>query len=125
MESSPLRARDPRRGMQKLMEYLACPIPWHPHQRHLAEWQAFSTREILFNLDQSVEARNMAQKQAARHKCLLTKDGEENEDTMSKPKIIIEDLGGALADLYDETHPQDTTNAHVHHHAGASKDGRA
>ncbi len=98
------------RVMQKLMECLACPVPWHPDQPHLAEWQAFSTREILFNLDQSVEARNMAQKQAAKHKSLLTKDGEEDEHTMSKPKIVIEDLGGAPADLDDETHPEDATH---------------
>ena len=53
------------RVMDTLMEYLAIPLPWHPDQPHLAEWQAFSTREILFNIDQSVEARNMAHKQAA------------------------------------------------------------
>ena len=81
-----------------------------PDQPHLAEWQAFSTREILFNLDQSVEARNMAQKQAAKHKSLLTKDGEEDEDTMSRPKIVIEDLGGAPADVDDEAHPEDATH---------------
>jgi hypothetical protein len=55
--------------MQKLMEFLSIPLPWHPDQPHLAEWQAFSAREILFNLDQAVEARNMAQKQVAKHKC--------------------------------------------------------
>ena len=59
------------RVMKTLMEYLAIPLPWHPEQPHLAEWQAFSTREILFNIDQSVEARNMAQKQAAKHKSML------------------------------------------------------
>ena len=74
------------RVMQKLMEYLAIPAPWHPDQPHLAEWQAFSTREILFNIDQSVEARNMAQKQAAKHKSMLTKYGDDDEDTMSKPQ---------------------------------------
>ena len=98
------------RVMQELMEWLACPLPWHHDQPHLAEWQAFSTREILFNLDQSVEARSMAQKQAAKHKSQLTKDGDEDEDTMSKPRIVIEDLGGAPADLDDETHPEDATH---------------
>ena len=53
--------------MTTLMEYLAIPLPWHPDQPHLAEWQAFSTREILFNIDQSVEARNMAQKLSLIH----------------------------------------------------------
>ena len=95
------------RVMKTLMEYLAIPLPWHPDQPHLAEWQAFSTREILFNLDQSVEARNMAQKQAAKHKSMLAKDGDDDADAMSKPKIVIEDLGGAPADLDDEGHPED------------------
>ena len=63
------------RVMQYLMEFLAIPTPWHVDQPHLAEWQAFSTREILFNLDQSVEARNMAQKQAAKHKWSIARDG--------------------------------------------------
>ena len=53
----------------------------------------------------------MAQKQAAKHKSLLTKDGDEDEDTMSKPRIVIEDLGGALADLDEEAHPEDATDA--------------
>ena len=95
--------------MQTLMEYLAIPLPWHTEQLHLAEWQAFSTREILFNMDQSVEARNMAQKQAAKHKSMITKDSVDDEDLMSKPKLIIEDLGGAPADLDDEAHPEDAT----------------
>ena len=97
------------RVMKTLMEYLAIPLPWHPDQPHLAEWQAFSTREILFNIDQSVEARNMAQKQAAKHKSMVTKDGDDDEGTMSKPKIVIEDLGGAPADLDDENHPEDAS----------------
>ena len=95
--------------MQTLMEYLAIPLPWHTEQLHLAEWQAFSTREVLFNMDQSVEARNMAQKQAAKHKSMITKDSDDDEDLMSKPKLIIEDLGGAPADLDDEAHPEDAT----------------
>ena len=72
------------RVMQKLMEHLGIPSPWHPDQPHLAEWQAFSTREILFNIDQSVEARNMAQKQAAKHKSMLAKDGDDDADTMQR-----------------------------------------
>ena len=95
--------------MQTLMEYLAIPLPWHTEQLHLAEWQAFSTREILFNIDQSVEARNLAQKQAAKHKSVITKDGDDDEDFMSKPKLIVEDLGGAPADLDDEDHQEDAT----------------
>merc|ERR1712185_714002 len=79
------------RVMQTLMEYLAIPLPWHTDQPHLAEWQAFSTREILFNIDQSVEARNVAQKQAAKDKSMLTKDCDDDADTMSKANIVIED----------------------------------
>ncbi len=94
--------------MKTLMEYLAIPLPWHPDQPHLTEWRAFSTREILFNIDQSVGARNMAQKQAAKHKSMITKD-DDDEGTMSKPKIVIEDLGGAPADLDDEDHPEDAS----------------
>ena len=99
------------RVMQKLMEHLGIPSPWHPDQPHLAEWQAYSTREILFNIDQSVEARNMAKKQAAKHKGMLAKDGEEDADTMPKARIVIEDLGGAPADLDDEAQPEDATHS--------------
>ena len=99
------------RVMQKLMEHLGIPSPWHPDQPHLAEWQVYSTREILFNIDQSVEARNMAKKQAAKHKCMLAKDGEGDADTMPKARIVIEDLGGAPADIDDEDYPEDATAA--------------
>jgi len=51
----------------------------------------------------------MAQKQAAKHKGMITKDGDDDEGTMSKPKIVIEDLGGAPADLDDEDHPEDAS----------------
>ena len=95
------------RVMQSIMEYLGIALPWHSEQPHLAEWQAFSTREILFHLDQSVEARNMAQKQAAKHKSVITKDGDDDEDNMSKPKIVIEDLGGAPVDLDDDEPPEE------------------
>ena len=55
-------------------------------------------------MDQLVESRNMAQKQAAKHKGMITIDGDDDEGTMSKPEIVIEDLGGAPADLDDEDH---------------------
>ena len=48
----------------------------------------------------------MAQKQAAKHQSMVTKDGDDDEDTMSKPKIVIEDFGGAP----DEDHPEDATS---------------
>jgi len=40
---------------------------------------------------------------------MVTKDGDGDEGTMSKPKIVIDDLGGAPADLDDEDHPEDAT----------------
>ena len=33
---------------------------WHEEQLHLAEWQALSQLEFLFNLTLSVDAKNMA-----------------------------------------------------------------
>lgn len=42
---------------------------------------------------------------------MITKDGDDDEETMPKPKIVIEDLGGAPADLDDEDHPEDATAA--------------
>ena len=53
----------------------------------------------------------MAQKQAAKHKSMVTKDDDDDEGTMSKPKIVTEDLGGAPADLDEEDHPEDGTVA--------------
>ena len=53
--------------------------------------------------------KSVAQKQATKHKSMVTKDGDDDEGTMCKPKIVIEDLGGAPADLDDEDHPEDAT----------------
>ena len=53
----------------------------------------------------------MVQKQAAKHKSMLTTYGDDDEETMSKPKIVIEDLGGVPADFDDEAHPEDATDA--------------
>ena len=39
------------------------------------------------------------------------KHGDNDEETMSKPKIVIEDLGGVPADFDDEAHPEDATDA--------------
>ena len=90
------------RVMATIMDGLAVPLPWHRDQPHLAEWQAFSTREILFNLDQTVDARNMAQAQARKRASLLTKDDMDDEPLAARPLQIVEDLGGAPADLDDE-----------------------
>ena len=40
---------------------------------------------------------------------MVTKDDDDDEGLTSKPKIIIEDLGGAPADLDEEAHPNDAT----------------
>ena len=53
----------------------------------------------------------MAQKQAANHKSMLAKDGNDDADTMSKANIVIQDVGGALADLDDDDHPEEATAA--------------
>ena len=41
---------------------------------------------------------------------MLTQYGDDDEETMSKPKIVIEDLGGVPADFDDEAHPEDATD---------------
>lgn len=80
--------------MQTIMEYLDVPLPWHPDQPHLAEWQAYSAREVLFNLDMSVDARNLAKKQAAKHKNSIVREANDDDPTSSGPKLLMEDLGG-------------------------------
>ena len=44
----------------------------------------------------------MAQKQAAKHKSELTKDDDHEENQLAKPRIVIEDLGGAPVDLDED-----------------------
>ncbi len=41
---------------------------------------------------------------------MLTTYGDNDEETMAKPKIVIEDLGGVPADFDDEAHPEDATD---------------
>ena len=83
------------------MRHLGVPLPWHADQPHMAEWQACSAREILFNLDKSVDARNVAQKQAAKHKSSIVCDPNAEHDEDRGPRMHIEDLGGAPADMED------------------------
>ena len=91
-----------------LMEYLDIPLPWHADQPYLAEWQAFSAREILFHLDQTVDARNMAQAQAKKHDShLVQDDAEDDGPAPDTRRFVIEDIGGAPADLGDEEPPDD------------------
>jgi len=88
-----------QRVTEKIMVYMGIPLPWHPDQPHLAEWQAFSAQEILFNLDNTVDGRNEAQKQAVVHRRQMTTDADQAEDSSTTgPKIIVEELGGAPAD---------------------------
>ena len=86
------------RIMERIMEYLDVPLPWHPDQPHLAEWQAHSAREVLFNLDMAVDARNLAKKQAAKHKSTIVGEGTDDDPASSGPKLLFEDLGGPPVD---------------------------
>ena len=52
--------------------YAELRVPWHREQLHLAEFVALRAREILFNLDLSIDAKNMAAQKAARHRGLVT-----------------------------------------------------
>ena len=78
------------RVMERIMKLADVPCPWHAEQSYLAEWQAVSTREILMNLDSGVDAGNLAQKQAAKHKSKLAAEAEEEWDNNDKAKIVIE-----------------------------------
>ena len=86
------------RVMQTIMEWLGVPLPWHPDQPHLAEWQAYSAREVLFNLDMSVDARNLAKEQAAKHKSSIVREANDDDAASYGPKLLIEDLGGPPVD---------------------------
>ena len=57
------------------------------------------------SLDSCVDARNLAQKQAAKHKSRLAAEAEDEWDDNGKAKIVIEDLGGSPADLDEEELP--------------------
>ena len=93
------RGRCVERVMQLVMEYGDVPLPWHPEQPHLAEWQAYSARQVIFNLYKSVDARNLAQKQAAKRKSQMMPEADDDDgQTGSRPKMIIEDLGAPPAD---------------------------
>ena len=88
------------------MEYLDIPRPWHEEQAHLSEWQAYSAREILFHLDQTVDARNMAQAQARARAADLAKDDVDDEDLpASTARVVVEDIGGAPADFDGDAPP--------------------
>ena len=90
------------------MQHLGVPLPWHPDQAHIAEWQAGSAREIILNLDNSVDAKNVAQKQAAKHKSSIVCDPNAEHDNDRGPRMYIEDLGGAPADFEnDEEEPEE------------------
>ena len=86
-----------------LLEFMDVPLPWHAEQPHLAEWQAFSAREILFNLDQSVDAKNMAQEQAKKHASRFIQDDMEVDDVSpDNRRFVVEDIGGDPPDFSDE-----------------------
>ena len=88
------------------MDYLDVPLPWHPEQPHLAEWQALSAREVLLNSESTVEAKNMAQAQAKKRASQLVEDDAEDEKPAANTRrVVVEDLGGAPADLDDDAPP--------------------
>jgi len=58
-------------------------------------------------LDQTVDARNIAQAQARKHASLLAQDDTDDEPLASRPRQIIEDLGGMPAEFDDEGIPND------------------
>ena len=102
------RGTCPERIMGLVMECAGVPLPWHVEQPHLAEWQAHSTREILFQLDCSVDARNLAQAQARKHASQLVQDDMDEDDVpASTARQFVEDLGGAPADLEDDMCDED------------------
>ena len=68
------RGKCPEHIVEQILLLCGIALPWHPHQPHLAEWQAYSAREILFNLDMSIEAKNLAIQRAAKHKALTVDD---------------------------------------------------
>ena len=45
------------RVLEAVLACLGAPLPWHPEQLHVDEYVALHTREVLFNLDLSVEAK--------------------------------------------------------------------
>ena len=82
------------------MEFLDIPLPWHPDQPHLSEWQAYSAREILFHLDQTVDARNMAKAQARAHAADLVKDDADDEEVHPlAARLVVEDRRRAQGDV--------------------------
>ena len=91
-----------------LMDDLDIPLPWHPEQPHLAEWQAWSAREIIFNLESSVEAKNIAQTHAKKRSSQLVQDDAIDDGPAADTRrFVVEDLGGAPVDLDDDAPPAD------------------
>ena len=91
-----------------LIEFLDISLPWHAEQPHLAEWQAFFARDILFQFHQTVDAKNMAQAQAKKRASQLVQDGAEDEGlTPNTCRFAVQDLGGAATDLGDDAPPPD------------------
>ena len=83
-----------QRAMEIIMLYAGVPLPWDPEQPHLAEWQAYSAREIIFNLNMSVDAKNLAQKQAAKRRSQMMTEADDNDgQTGGRQMFVIEDLG--------------------------------
>ena len=82
-----------------ISEYAELGVPWHREQLHLAEFVALRTREILFNSDLSVDAKNMAAQKAARHRGLVTEaEAEDPEPRVEQWRGDGEDVEGNIPD---------------------------
>ena len=96
----------PERGL--LIEFLDISLPWHAELPHLAEWRAFFARDILFQLHQTADAKNMTQAQAKKRASQLVQDVAEDEGlTPNTCRFAVQDLGGAATDLGDDAAPPD------------------
>ena len=114
-----------QRAMEIIMLYASVPLPWDRSQPHLAEWQAYSAREIIFNLNMSVDAKNLAQKQAAKRKSqMMTEADDDDGQRGGRHMLVIEDLGappaeddlvGVSEDLSRRKHRLELPQARVMH----------
>ena len=91
-----------------VLEYLNVHSGRHPDQMFLAEFAAVKAREILFNVDMDVEARNTVVVHATRMaNCVVGNDSEPEDDAQ---KMELEDVGGSWCDDADNETGDDGQN---------------
>lgn len=78
---------------------------WHEEQLHLAEWQALSQLEFLFNLTLSVDAKNMALEKLKTYKGSAEMTSEPFESLRNPLNTVDGEDPGHVAD--DDLDPQD------------------